>query len=56
MKQAFKEAMFEMGGNSFNGRIEIPVYIGSRQVGLAVREAENEMGTETVVGGFANAY
>lgn len=56
MKQAFKEAMFEMGGNGFSGRIEIPVYIGTRQVGFAVREAENEMGTETVVGGFANAY
>ena len=56
MKQAFKEAMFEMGGNGFSGRIEVPVYLGNRQIALAVREAENEMGTETVVGGFANAY
>ena len=56
MKQAFKEAMFEMGGNGFSGRIEVPVYLGNRQIALAVRDAENEMGTETVVGGFANAY
>ena len=56
MKQAFKEAMFEMGGNGFNGRIEVPVYLGNRQIALAVREGENEMGTETVVGGFANVY
>ena len=56
MKQAFKEAMFEMGGNGFSGRIEVPVYLGNRQIALAVREAESEMGTETVVGGFANAY
>lgn len=44
------------GSNSFNGRIEVPVYLGNRQIALAVRDAENEMGTETVVGGFANAY
>jgi hypothetical protein len=44
------------GSNGFNGRIEVPVYLGNRQIALAVREAEDEMGTETVVGGFANAY
>jgi hypothetical protein len=44
------------GSSGFNGRIEVPVYLGNRQIALAVREAENEMGTETVVGGFANAY
>lgn len=44
------------GSNGFNGRIEVPVYLGNRQIALAVRDAENEMGTETVVGGFANAY
>ena len=44
------------GSNGFNGRIEVPVYLGNRQIALAVREGENEMGTETVVGGFANAY
>lgn len=44
------------GSNGFSGRIEVPVYLGNRQIALAVREAENEMGTETVVGGFANAY
>jgi hypothetical protein len=44
------------GSNGFSGRIEVPVYLGNRMVALAVREGENEMGTETVVGGFANAY
>jgi hypothetical protein len=44
------------GSNGFSGRIEVPVYLGNRQIALAVREAENEMGTETVTGGFANAY
>jgi hypothetical protein len=44
------------GSNGFSGRIEVPVYLGNRQIALAVKEAENEMGTETVVGGFANAY
>jgi hypothetical protein len=52
--QAMKIALNGSGG--FNGRIEVPVYIGNRQVALAVREAENEMGSQTVVGGFANAY
>lgn len=44
------------GSNGFSGRIEVPVYLGNRQIALAVREAENELGTETVTGGFANAY
>ena len=44
------------GSNGFSGRIEVPVYLGNRQIALAIREAENELGTETVTGGFANAY
>jgi hypothetical protein len=56
MKQSFKEAMFEMGGNSFNGRIEVPVIIDGREVLRAVRSNENAVGTQTVFGGFANAY
>ena len=44
------------GSNGFSGRIEVPVYLGNRQIALAVREAENELGTEIVTGGFANAY
>ena len=44
------------GSNGFSGRIEVPVYLGNRQIALAVREADNELGTETVTGGFANAY
>jgi hypothetical protein len=56
MKQSFKEAMFEMGGNSFNGRIEVPVIIDGREILRAVRNNENAVGTQTVFGGFANAY
>ena len=44
------------GNTGFRGRIEVPVYLGNRQVALAVRDAENELGTEIVTGGFANAY
>lgn len=41
---------------TYNSRIEIPIYIDSRQIALAVREAENNLGSQTVFGGFANAY
>ena len=44
------------GSNGMRYRIEVPVYIGNRLVTRAVREGENELGTETVTGGFANAY
>jgi hypothetical protein len=43
-------------GSGFNGRIEVPIYLDSRQIALAVREAENNLGKQTVYGGFANAY
>ena len=43
-------------GSGFNGRIEIPIYLDGRQIALAVREAENNLGSQTVFGGFANAY
>jgi hypothetical protein len=42
--------------SGFSGRIEVPVYIGNRMVALAVRDGENDLGTQTVIGGFANAY
>jgi hypothetical protein len=42
--------------SNFNGRIEVPIYLDSRQIALAVREAENNLGKPTVFGGFANAY
>jgi hypothetical protein len=44
------------GSGGFNGKIEVPVYIGNRQVALAVRDGESELGRQTVFGGFANAY
>jgi phage-related protein len=51
---AMKVALKGSGG--FNGKIEVPVYIGNRQVALAVRDGESELGRQTVFGGFANAY
>jgi hypothetical protein len=57
IKQAVAEVVANMNvGNGFNGRIEVPVYLDSRQIALAVREAENSLGSQTVFGGFANAY
>ena len=54
--QAFNMALQNNGGSGFNGRIEVPVIIDGRQIALAVREAENNLGSQTVFGGFANAY
>ena len=57
IKQGVAEVLATMNvGSGFNGRIEVPVYLDSRQIALAVREAENNLGTKTVFGGFANAY
>ena len=57
IKQGVAEVLANMNvGNGFNGRIEIPLYLDGRQIALAVREAENNLGTQTVFGGFANAY
>lgn len=43
-------------GGGFGGRIEVPVIIDGREIARATREAEGRMGTQTVFGGFANAY
>lgn len=54
--QAFNMALQNNGGGGFNGRIEVPLYLNGRQIAIAIREAENDLGTQTVFGGFANAY
>lgn len=57
IKQAVAEVVANMNvGSNFNGRIEVPIYLDGRQIALAVREAENNLGKQTVFGGFANAY
>ena len=58
IKQAVAEvlAQVNVGSSGYNGRIEVPIYLNGRQIALAVREAENNLGTQTVFGGFANAY
>lgn len=43
-------------GGGVGGRIEVPVIIDGREVARAARQAEDRMGTQTVFGGFANAY
>jgi phage-related protein len=58
IKQAVAEvlAQVSVGSNGYNGRIEVPVIINGREVARAVREAESNMGSQTVFGGFANVY
>lgn len=59
IKQAVAEVMAQatMNGSSLqNTRIEIPVIVNGKEIARAVREGENDMGTQTVFGGFANAY
>lgn len=55
MVEAFNIALSNNNGG-FNGRIEVPVYIDGKRIAFAVRENENAIGTQTVFGGFANAY
>lgn len=57
IKQGVAEVLASMNvGSGFNGRIEVPVIIDGREVLRAVRSNENAVGTQTVFGGFANAY
>lgn len=57
IKQGVAEVLANMNvGSGFNGRIEVPIYLDGRQIAIAVREAENNFGSQTVFGGFANAY
>ena len=57
IKQAVAEVLAQVNVDSgYNGRIEVPVIIDGREIARAVREAEGNMGTQTVFGGFANVY
>jgi hypothetical protein len=58
IKQAVAEvlAQVNVSGGGFNGRIEVPVVINGREIARAVRDAESDMGSQTVFGGFANVY
>ena len=55
IKQAVAEVIAQVN-TGFGGSIEVPVIIDGREVARAVRNAESNMGTQTVFGGFANAY
>jgi hypothetical protein len=55
MVEAFNIALSN-NQNSFNGTIEIPISIDGREILRVVRNNENAVGTQTVFGGFANAY
>jgi hypothetical protein len=57
IKQAVAEVLSQANvGGGFNGRIEVPVIIDGREIARAVRDAESNMGSQTVFGGFANVY
>lgn len=56
IKQAVAEELANANLSGFNGRIEIPVILDGREIARAVREAEGNMGTQTIFGGFANVY
>ena len=58
IKQAVAEvlAQVNVGSSGYNGRIEVPVIVGNREIARAVRDAESSMGSQTVFGGFANVY
>ena len=57
IKQAVAEVLAQINvGSGSPSKIEVPVIINGREILRAVRDAENEMGTQTVFGGFANAY
>ena len=55
IKQAVAEVIAQVN-TGFGGSIEVPVIIDGREVARAVRNAESNMGAQTVFGGFANAY
>jgi hypothetical protein len=57
MKQAVAEVLAQANiGGGFSGTIEVPVSINGREILRAVREAERDVGSQTVFGGFASAY
>lgn len=58
IKQAVAEVISQinMNNNGFSGTIVVPVTVNGREILRVVREAESELGKQTVYGGFANAY
>lgn len=59
IKQAVAEVIAQINMNSnsgFNGTIVIPLMVNGREILRVVREAESDAGSQTVFGGFANAY
>lgn len=56
IKQAVAEVLAQVNVGGSSGRIEVPVIIDGREIARAVREAESNMGSQTVFGGFANVY
>ena len=55
-----KQAVYEvLAGSGFGGgeqTIIVPLYLNDVEIARAVKEAGRKMGTQTVTGGFANAY
>lgn len=59
IKQAVAEVIAQINMNNnqgFKGTIVVPVTVNGREILRVVREAESDAGSQTVFGGFANAY
>lgn len=56
MKQAFLEALQVAGGNMAQDNRPIVLQVDGREIARATRQGNASLGTQTVFGGFANAY
>lgn len=56
MKQAFLEALQVAGGNMAQDNRPIVLQVDGREIARATREGNASLGSQTVFGGFANAY
>lgn len=57
IKQAVAEVLAQVNvGGGFNGRIEVPVIIDGREIARATRSGNENLGNQTVFGGFASVY
>ena len=56
MKQAFIEAMMTVNAGQSQDNRPIVLQVDSREIARITRAGEEKLGTQTVYGGFANAY
>ena len=56
MKQAFAETLASTNFNSIQGNGDIVIQLDGREIARAIRTNNEQLGTQTVYGGFANVY